>query len=747
MPRTFKFSFPLPGRKASDDKNSSPGAAITPNDSHDNSPFSDPGSKAERILGTMDLAPNPDKSSKASRRVLRKKPSFMSVTISEAESDSAAAKDGFPFPGMSSSRGSSRRPSLALRNQPSSPLLGDRFPKDSPGTDSMTDNSSPRPHFYGSSSTLRSYYDPTRSPLSISQQTSASSARDMALRKGLPSISSPLSQDVSEEISPSAVGEDQRQANKNPRGKGTLPSNMSDPCLLPNSFAGPILSPDQVPKSPSQLSYSSSPQSGSTGRPNWWKRRKAKESKTKEAKLTTRDARSGEGDFGVESLKRNIKKPRAGTQHWFDSGGTGNDPDPRNELIDANEVHGEFWNQRLNNLRHDTDDIPNAGPVRDDRLQSGDDSISLNFVKSAHLPTRQNSQNSQTKDSSSQTNQVRTRSRSLNSAKADLLNQSFLELSSSSDDESGSAAVQEHEFRRPRIRDSIDRNYVGEDVLITKAERIRPVKPKPILSTSPRRSKRELEVIPPVPKIPERPQLQQRVSSMRWRESVIAKSPGFIAPSIKSTTSSNGDASLASHASSSRPIAFEVPIKKFAHGSRLMTVTVEESELLEAMRQKRANRAHSDLSSPNHIRPKTAGATTDGRGSYIGSDLSCSPAPSLPSLPDHSSNNYSIHNGPHSPFRFPEVPLELPTPRKTPKQAPPIVFPPPKSSPTESFSPSDLLPSTPRSRLSPLTPPPSQEVGKGMGRGRHERKRTMSSGVVMVDDEEVSWAYGREERW
>lgn len=613
----------------------------------------------------------------------------------------------------------------------------------------MTDNSSPRPRFYGSSSTLRSYYDPARSPLSISQQTSASSARDMALRKGLPSISSPLSQDVSEEISPSAVGENQTRATRNPCGKGTLPSMLSDPCLPPDSFAGPILSADQVSKSPSQLSYSRSPQSGSTARPNWWKRRKAKESRIKEAKLTTRDPRFGEVDFGVESLKTNIKKPRAGTRHWFDSGGIDNDPDPQHEQIDPNEVHGEFWNQRLNNLRHDTDDIPNAGHVRDDRLQPGDEPIiSPNLVKSAHLPMRQSSQNSLTKDSSSQTSQVRTRSRSLDSAKVDLLNQSFLELSSSSDDESESADVEAHEFRRPRIRDSIDRNYVGEEVLITKAERIRPVKPKPIHSTSPRRSKRESEVIPPVPKIPERPQLQQRVSSMRWRESVVAKSPGLVAPSINSTTSSNGDASLASHNSSCRPMAFEAPTKKFGHGSRLMTVTVEESELLEAMRQKRASRARSDPSSPNHIRPKTAGATTDGRGSYIGSDLSCSPAPSLPSLPDHSSNNYSINNGPHSPFRFPEVPLELPTPRRTPKQAPPIVFPPPKSSPTESFSPSDLLPSTPRSRLSPLTPPLSQEVGKmGMGRGRHERKRTMSSGVVMVDNEEVSWAYGREERW
>ncbi|KAL8695142.1 MAG: hypothetical protein Q9218_000310 [Villophora microphyllina] len=755
MPRTFKFSFPLPGRKASDDKKPSPGAASTPNDSHDDSPFSDPGSKAERILGTMDLAPTPDHSTKATRKALRKQPSFMSVTISEAESDSAAARDGFPFPGMPSSRGSSRRPSHALRNQPSSPLLGDRFPKDSPGTDSMTDNSSPRPHFYGSSSTLRSYYDPSRSPLSISQQTSASSARDMALRKGLPSISSPLSQDVSEQILPSVLKDQRRPATGNAPGNRPVQLNMSDPPLQPQSFPSPMVSPDQVSKSPSQMSYSSSPQSGSTGRPNWWKRKKAKESKAKEATMTSEDPRFGEGDFGVESLKTNIKKPRAGTQHWFDDRGEAKDPDPYKGQLNEDEAHRQFWNRRLNNLRQGTDDPSgqSSGETQENETQPSNELVPPDPVKTINLAIRLNSPSSQTKDTSSQTSLQRARSRSLNSAKADLLNQSFLELSSSSDDEAEGSTIEAPDYRRHRIRDSIDQCDLGEDVLLTKAERIRPVKPKPVVNPSPRRSKRESEVIPPVPKIPERPQLQQRVSSMRWRESTISKSSGLIAPSINSTTSSNGDASLASHTSSSRPPASEAPAKKFGHGSRLMAVTVEESELLEAMRKKRAS-ARSDPFSPGYVRPKTAGAT-DSRGSYFGSDLSGSSPPSLPSLPDPS-HTYSINNGPHSPFQFPDVPLELPPPRRMPRQAPPIVFPPPKSSPTESFSPSDILPSTPRSRLSPLTPPPSQEMGKGLGRMRHDRKRTMSSGIVMLDDvrekanwesEEEGWAFGREERW
>ncbi|KAL8737450.1 MAG: hypothetical protein Q9181_001666 [Wetmoreana brouardii] len=778
MPRTFKFSFPLPGRTAS--CNSSPGAVSTPNDSHDDSPFYGPGSKAERILGTMDSTPAPNQSSKASKEVLRKKSSFMSVTISDAESESAAARNGFPFPGMPSSRGSSRRPSYTLRNQPSSPLLDARCPKLSPGTDSMTDNSSPRPHFYSSSSTLRSYYDPVRSPLLVSQQTSASSARDMALRKGYPSISSPLSQDVSEEISPTAVEDEKRPGTDTACGKRPTQLDLSDLFPQPQTATGPLLSPDQVSKSPSQLSFSSSQRSASTGRPSWWKRKKANESKPKEPKPPPDGLRLDEG-LGVQSLKMNVRRPKAGMQHWFD--GTGDSStDTQHEHINADKNHRQFWNGRLDNLRPETHESPGDPNVpKDDNGPSpGKGPLSSDSATSIQLPLRQGSPNSQSKDALAPTSQRRARSGSLTSVKSDLLNQSFLELSSSSDDENEESANQPHDYRRHRIRDSIDQNDMGEDVIVTQAERVRPVKPKPVVNTSPRRSKRESEVIPPVPKIPERPRLQQRVSSMKWQERTSPKPRVVIAPSIDSTTSSSGDASIASQASYSfRSTAFDTPARKFGHGSRLMRVTVEESELLEALRKKRAGARPNDIFSPgSYTRPKTTGTTTEGGASYIGTYLSPSPPPSLPALHESNTDNhtttnndstYVITNGPHSPFRFPEVPLDIPTPRsiisnsskKTPRQAPPIVFPPPKASPTESFSPSDILPSTPRSRLSPLTPPPllaTHEGGKGIGGGRkrHERKRTMSSGVVMLDDvrerggqweSEEEWGFGREERW
>ncbi|KAL8723069.1 MAG: hypothetical protein Q9225_000540 [Loekoesia sp. 1 TL-2023] len=765
----FKFSFPLPGRKTSRDTNGSPILIDTPNDSYDDSPFSDPGSKAERILGTHEPASPHGLSNKSSRKALRKKPSFMSITLSEAANSSVAAKDGFPFPDMPNSRGSSRRPSHNLQNQGSSPLLGERFFKESPGTDSTTNSPSSRPHFYGSSSTLRSYYDPAKSPLSISQQTSASSARDMALRKGYPSISSPLSRDVSNEISPSATDDNRRPATDHDLTRGPVHLDLSKFSPKHQTSAVPIISPDEVSKSPSQLSYSSSQQSASSGRPNWWKRKQAKESESKKAKASPDEPRLDQFDLGLDSLKTNIRKPRAGTRHWFDGVGDDNAPDTQEGQLDPDKTHRQFWNRRLDNLRPDNRD----SSARD--LEQGDvNEPSLNDpAMSVPAKMRHGLQDSPPEETPNHTKQPKTRSRSSTVAEVDLSNHSFLELSSSDDEESERSAIQPRDQRRHRIRDSIDQNAIGEDVLVSSAERIRPVKPKSVVNASPRRSKRGSEVIPPVPKIPERPQLQQRVSSMKWREVQSFKSPIVRIRSVNDSISSSGGASIASQASSLRQTAFDPHSKKSAHGSKLMTVTTEEGELLKAMRQTRAS-IRQDAFTEGYIkafhstrkdlhRPRTSGA--DGRVSYMGSDRSISPSPSQPTT-----------NASPLSFRFPDVPSSdnnkplSPTPRRAKStQAPPIISPPPQSSPTESFSPSDILPSTPRSRLSPLTPSSTVQEHESEvfgsdgnaregGRKRHGRKRTVSSGVVTLDvmeerariwesEEEWGGVLGREERW
>ncbi|KAI4170397.1 MAG: hypothetical protein LQ343_005019 [Gyalolechia ehrenbergii] len=766
----FKFSFPLPGRKASDGTHGSPILIDTPNDSHDHSPFSDPGSKAERVLGTLEPASPRGLSNRSSRKALRKKPSCMSVTLSEAENNSPAAKDGFPFPDMPNSRGSSRRPSHNLQNQASSPLLGERFFKGSPGTDSTTNSPSPRPHFYGSSSTLRSYYDPAKSPLSISQQTSASSARDMALRKGYPTISSPLTQDVSHEISPSAIDDERRPATDHDPTREPAPQELSKFSPTHKASPMPIISPDEVSKSPSQLSYSSSQQSASSERPTWWKRKKAKESEFEKGKAPPDESSFDQLDLGVDSLKTNIRKPRAGMRHWFDGVDdehTRNNPDGQ---LDPNKAHRQFWNRPLNGLRPDKHGPLAGNPEQGDanELCVHSDPSSNNPAVSEPSPMRQRLHEFPSEEASTHSAQPKTRSISSTVAKADLSNHSFLELSSSDDEEAEGNVSPSQDYRRHRIRDSIEQTTIDKDVLVSSTVKIRPVKPKPIVNTSPRKSKRVSEIIPPVPKIPERPQLQQRVSSMKWRELQNFKSSSITARTTGDSHSSSGGASIASQASSLRQTAFESNLRRSNHGSKLMSVTAEEGALLEAMRQTRASirqdafaegsYTKSSLSPHSNLsRPRTSG--TDGRVSYLGSDRSISPPPSLPNASPQS-------------FRFPDVPSSdngdtalSPAPRRAkPRQVPPIIFPPPKASPTDSFSPSDILPSTPKSRLSPLTPSSTvQDEGGGfdareVARVGHVRKRVVSSGVVLLDgmderariwenEEEWGGALGREERW
>ncbi|KAI4095940.1 MAG: hypothetical protein LQ344_001321 [Seirophora lacunosa] len=778
----FQFFFPVPGPRAGDDTSGSPVLIDTPSDSHDDSPFSDPGSKAERVLGTLEPAYSQALSNKSSRKGLR---SHMNVTRSGAEHNMASAKDGFPFPDMPGSRDSSRRPSHNLRNQGSSPLLGERFFKGSPGTDSTTNSPSPRPHFYGSSSTLRSYYDPAKSPLSISQQTSASSARDMALRKGCPSFSSPLSQDVSSEASPSAVQNKRRTATERAPGWRPAHADLLDRFRGTRTASTSTMSPNKVADSQLQLSHSNSQQSASSGRPNWWKRKKAKQSKSKE-QSPSEERRIDQFDLGLDSLKTNIRKPKAGTKYWFDRVGNGNNASTIDIEGDVDEIHTEFWNKRLDELRpgaHSPEQRDVCEPSLDGDLGCVSPADAKCTTRTQHAP--EDYVQTAGPDPPSQ---LKTRSRSSTISKADLSNQSFLELSSSSDeetDEAGSHSSQQEIYRRHRMRDNVDQNATGADVLVNSGQKIRPIKPKPVVNTSPRKSKRGSEVIPPVPKIPERPQLQQRVSSMKWRNIQNLKSPTITTGAMDESTCSSGGASITSQTSSYRHAGRESQLKKSAPVSKVMTVTVEEGELLEAMRHTRASLRQNAFaegytkafrSSRNmQDRPRTSG--TDRRVSYQGSERSASPSPSM----------CTTNASPQS-FRFPEVPsssenttkpFSLPSREaKPPRQAPPIIYPPPKASPTESFSPSDVVASTPRSRLSPLTPSfITQEddlhntfggIEDGSAGGKrgvekiekaangHQRKRTVSSGVVMLDgmeerarawEIEEEWLHGKEERW
>ncbi|KAF4628573.1 hypothetical protein G7Y89_g9581 [Cudoniella acicularis] len=179
MGRTSKFSFPIPGRtKHTSTKETPPAKPRTQSQNL---------SKAQRILGTDDLNVDytPTKEDEPSWRYSSSRSSRMSISISEStqSTNETGSTKGTQYGQWEHESGLSRN--QHLHGKASSTLLGQPYGDD--GT-TMGSSASRRLRHEDSSSTLRSHYDRQKSPLSISQQTSASSARDLALRKGFPPV-------------------------------------------------------------------------------------------------------------------------------------------------------------------------------------------------------------------------------------------------------------------------------------------------------------------------------------------------------------------------------------------------------------------------------------------------------------------------------------------------------------------------------------------------------------------------------
>ncbi|CAG8956626.1 hypothetical protein HYFRA_00011937 [Hymenoscyphus fraxineus] len=175
MGRTSKFSFPIPGRKKHSRSESQNTVSLEPQ--HISPPSLSNLSKANKILGTD----SPTIGEDASWKFPSSTSSRINISISESPNDNDNWENGSDALGK---RGSLRK----LRAKASSTLLGQNYGDDN-GTGWRLRHES-------SNSTLRSHYDRQNTPLSVSQQTSASSVRDLALRKGFPPIAqrSPLLQ-------------------------------------------------------------------------------------------------------------------------------------------------------------------------------------------------------------------------------------------------------------------------------------------------------------------------------------------------------------------------------------------------------------------------------------------------------------------------------------------------------------------------------------------------------------------------
>lgn len=781
MARTFKFSFPLPSRR--------PSAERQPTLIYDeyDTPLYNPGAKAETILGTSERSVvEVKKQSLKKEKKIRRYPSFMSVIISET--DSSVHKNG--------DFGSERSPQL--HSQPSSPLLGQQHANESPDRDSAAG-------FFGlqhrsqSSSSLRSYYDPSKSPLNISQQTSASSARDMALRKGHFTIASPQDRKVSD-VANSPRKKDSKRTKESSRAstKHHPASNLQ--LNVPTTFQQPhasnrlILSPDRAVRSPSQVSLGSNlilPTQ--SGRAKWfsWERKKSKET------TPTLIASFEEVPKIKKSNEAPLKSPTAKSpkiyKNWF------NDIlEEENILEDRSQDRAHKANNTSVALKRD-ENVENYR-TRKSKSKIGDASYdstlsnatprtvpNVALVKPALSPKRQRAHSNGTQHTSSNDSRKSEASRKPSLtfvlSKTDLHTQSFLALTSS-EDESEDQPSNEVMSRRHRIRASIEKADTGDEVLVCSAERVTPIKPRPVVNRPRRRSFKKSDVIPPVPSIPTRPQPNPRVSSMKWRDEMKVLPTST---ENRKTPDHSREGSFASRSASQLSQSSSQRMTTI-RGSKMMAVTAEEEKLLEAMRRKRAsirqealaeqsdgtNQMHSNSNSIS--RPRTAGAgDRPAPVSYFDIDRSASSP-----LPAHgygkyidtpfyaaSAGNMSNDDSspPPSPSSFPQTPAAFSLPLFVSKQIS-IQHSPKKTAPSLSFSPSDILPSTPAmsdatgeeiygtfqhgSRTSPVTPPPGHaldvyeselaitashphESALYMDKKSHDRKRAMSSSVFVLN--------------
>lgn len=776
MTRKYKFHFPLPGRKSNTEK--LPVAKHCQLDCRnaDDSPRFDPGDKARRLLGTSELA-SPEVKQKQSWRArqLKKYPSFMSGTTADANGGQAMDPEDIVVPEKMAPHETSRGLKHMLRNQPSSPLLGKDFMDDSFTWGSVTEFSIPNAQRSESSSTSRSYYDPLKSPLAISQQTSASSARDMALRKGCKPVASPNSQGLTDAIACPAVSGEDYKYDKLDCSKTPPQLDLSTLFPKPVSLKSGAPLPQAVIKSPSQISLASSSQRWvPTNRHTLvgQDRTKIKDYNPKGDEVDLKDVLR----MDEHKVKMNAKRPNNGAMNWF--GGLEEDDNEFDAIFpSACTVHA---------LPEDPRDSVKAGleeVSKDLRLRQRKSSISdphrrpstsrptLSFRLDpavAYAPTtypRDSLQSSGLRSTASSVSRRSKRSglgNRISLSAMDLINQSVLVLSSSSDDEIEQSAPR----RRARIRDSIEVVDIGEEPLVYSAETMKASKPRPVVRVLSGRASnpRWLAAVPPIPKMPETPQLHQRTSSKKWGAEIKSKITSMkvvddkdiklklASMKIIGDPSSSAEHSIASR-SSTKVHRSATHKGDYTRGSKMMAVTEEEEKLLEAMRKKRASIRKVDFAEGFHEalqlrgdvepskRPKTSSA--DGRPTFFDSEKTVLNPPlghglrnSLTGAPFAASTNDLVHV---DSYPFPE------TNQRRSKNVSSV--PQPDPSPSLSFSPSDLLPSPPSSRLSPRTPPPGhgfQEVYAG-GSGaspsrqlrfwdssRHDRKQSASSGVLTV---------------
>lgn len=575
-----KFSFPLPGRRTQkqaeqDDEASSIPSTPSMPEWPSRSRLDEPSSKAHRLLGTSDGIHRSTTKMPAS-------PGYMSVTVSEA---SFGSEIGDKASGTAADYNSLHvRPDISRR--PSSNVMGRAYSNDGRrGSDHSTASHRLQPQT--SNSTLRSHYDPKSSPLSISQQTSDSAVRDMALRRGKPLVVSNYNDYTASPISPLIVDETRRKDNRKSK-----PARLDLSKLFPKPKGGAgqeatntLLSPTKVVSSPAAMSMTSDYFPRPMTReptPNPRAQVKLKKTPRRHADMPltpSSPVRQFQRDE-YDNAKIHVRRPPKGVQHWFDAL-----DDDSDEALE----HAAVPMLAPKAVHPVTTPLPDATPSRHaTRTQQ------LKPMVTRHDTfTHEDLVDVNRLNSPSQFSLVSTKTKESALSRSNLQDSSILSFSSSEDEDEGSRTTD----RRVAVRKSLDVDETS-DVIIGQAQafEVRPHR-RPsaggvsTLSTSTNAATIQVMYTPEPSFSPFHYPRSSHYSGSR--RSSHNRQPSVIHEDddVRPNTATNMPLSPSAYSAVSARTSASEPKPRTIGEHKLMEVTAEEEALLELMRRKRASMA------------------------------------------------------------------------------------------------------------------------------------------------------------
>ncbi|KAF2130246.1 hypothetical protein P153DRAFT_430504 [Dothidotthia symphoricarpi CBS 119687] len=585
-----KFSFSLAGRRSKTDQDDASSKSSVSSVPTWPLPYAEPTnmSKAHRVLGTSEPVYRTTSKQSSMQSLTLQSPGYKTKAASEASFGSAIDARGQPATDHNRYQ---TRPAMYSHDT---------------GARRGSDNSSAhhRLHPQPSNSTMRSHYDAKTSPLSISQQTSNSAVRDMALRRGQPQVVDRTHDYPAPALDNRPVTRGTSNENKTDRRK-SKPARLDISKLFPKPRMGSdgrkhqtaLLSPTKMVNSPAAMSMSSglfprpmargpTPQPAKSKKTASQQDAPASQRPTSPVRLFQRDV--------YDSAKINVRRPPKGIKHWFEGALDEDSDEPLDEVYTHSPAHVPVHTRQKDTSRltrqTSLDRVPQittqhtirpqqSTPVFNTHSFAHEDVVDVHYLTSASEYSVGTLSSMRTKESLLSTRNFQ---------------DSSILSSSSSEDEGDN---RHREERQSKMRRSWD---IGEDageIIIGQAQafEVRPSRRlsrgMSVLSNSTDAATIEVMYTPepsfsPYQHYPRSSNFSgNRLSSHIRQPSVIPEDEDFRPVTAISTVAHSAHSAYS--APSARTSANEP--KSYSHADhKMMAVTEEEKALLELMRKKRA---------------------------------------------------------------------------------------------------------------------------------------------------------------